>query len=153
MYIIEKGKAYLLDGEVGYSINFDTDGKMVVEKEETIDAKGKAVYTFDEMYAKLNIAYNLQEIKKKNALKEFAKSEFEEYEAKIAELEKENSELKALIEELENAPKEETENEKAEEEKSDADEEPKVDEEPEEKEPEDENKEEEPKEENNKKNK
>ena len=123
MYIIENGKAYLLDGEVGYLINFDTDGKMYVDKEETIDVLGKVAYTYDEMYAKLNIAYMISEMKRKNALKDFAKSEFAEYEAKIAELEKENSELKALIAELEKSDEPAKESKKTE-----VKEEPKVDE-------------------------
>lgn len=135
MYIIEEGKAYLVDGEVGYLTNFDTTGKMVVEKEKTIEIEGKEVYTFDEMYAKLNIAYKIEEAKKQNALKGIENEVIDELNKKVADLTKENEELKSLLAEKEVEPEkeEETTDEPTEPEKEEEgetnEEEPKIEEE------------------------
>ena len=109
MYIIEEGKAYLIDGEVGYLANFDKDGKMLIDKEKTIDTKGKEVYTYDEMYAKLNIAYRINELKKENALNGMENEVIDELNKKIADLTKENEELKSLLAEAEKEPAKEEE--------------------------------------------
>ena len=124
MYIIEEGKAYFVEGEVGYLVNFDTTGKMFFNKEKTIDIKGKTLYTYEEMYAKLNIAYMIAQAKLKasksqneseelKALKdenEKLNLQIEELKNKIAELELENEELKKVPETQpleEDKPKEE----------------------------------------------
>lgn len=109
MYIIEEGKAYLIDGEVGYLANFDKEGKMLIDKKETIDTKGKEVYTYDEMYAKLNIAYRINELKKENALNGMENEVIDELNKKIADLTKENEELKSLLAEAEKEPAKEEE--------------------------------------------
>lgn len=101
MFVIENKKAYLVDGEVGYLANFDKTGKIIVDKEETIDIEGKALLTYEELYAKLNIAYKIAEAKRKSALEEVASEEIDKYEAKLAELRLENSDLKKKIKELE----------------------------------------------------
>ncbi len=111
MYIIENGKAYLVDGEVGYLANFDKTGKMIINKEETIEADGKFKYTYDELYAKLNIAYLMEEAKRKDALKNIESDEIKKLNAEIEALKKENEDLKSLIEELENADKKSAEDE------------------------------------------
>ena len=97
MYIIEDGKAYLVDGEVGYQINFDTTGKMLIEKEKTIEVVGKITYSYDEIYAKLNIAYMIEEAKKKNALKGIVSNEVEGLNKQIEVLKNENEQLKAEL--------------------------------------------------------
>lgn len=107
MYIIEEGKAYLIDGEVGYLANFDKDGKMLIDKKETIDTKGKEVYTYDEMYAKLNIAYRISELKKENALNGIENEVIDELNKKVADLTKENEELKSLLAEKDVEPEKE----------------------------------------------
>ena len=109
MYLIEEGKAYLIDGEVGYLANFDKDGKMLIDKKETIDTKGKEVYTYDEMYAKLNIAYRINELKKENALNGMENEVIDELNKKIADLTKENEELKSLLAEKDVEPEKEEE--------------------------------------------
>lgn len=141
MYIIENGKAYLVDGEVGYLANFDKTGKMIINKKETIEADGKFKYTYDELYAKLNIAYLMEEAKRKDALKNIESDEIKKLNAEIEALKKENEDLKSLIEELENADNKEPEKEDK---KSAEDEQPKV---------EDKSEKEEEKEENKKENK
>jgi len=123
MYIIENGKAYLVDGEVGYFTNFDKTGKMIVDKKETIDTEGKAIFTYDEMYAKLNIAYKVEEAKRKDLINDIVGSECDELNSKIKELETENEELKSIIKELENEDNKEP---KKEDKKSAEDEQPKV---------------------------
>lgn len=109
MYIIEEGKAYLIDGEVGYLANFDKEGKMLIDKEKTIDVLGKVIYTYDEMYAKLNIAYRINELKKENALNGMENEVIDELNKKIADLTKENEELKSLLAEAEKEPEKEEE--------------------------------------------
>ena len=109
MYLIEEGKAYLIDGEVGYLANFDKDGKMLIDKKETIDTKGKEVYTYDEMYAKLNIAYRINELKKENALNGIENEVIDELNKKVADLTRENEELKSLLAEKEVEPEKEEE--------------------------------------------
>ena len=109
MYIIEEGKAYLINGEVGYLANFDKEGKMLIDKKETIDTKGKEVYTYDEMYAKLNIAYRINELKKENALNGMENEVIDKKKKKIADLTKENEELKSLLVEAEKEPAKEEE--------------------------------------------
>ena len=100
MYIIENGKAYLVDGEVAYLVNFDTTGKIIINKEETIETANKIIYSYNEMYAKLNIAYMIEEKKKENATDSIENEEIEKLNSKIIELTKENDELKAKLEEL-----------------------------------------------------
>jgi len=73
MYIIKNGKAYQVDGEVAYLINFTTTGDMKVDKDQTIEVVGNTMYTYDEIYAKLNVAYMIEEAKRKNAIKAIAK--------------------------------------------------------------------------------
>ena len=126
MYIIEDGKAYLVDGEVGYFANFDKTGKMIVDKEKTIDTKDKAVFTYDEMYAKLNISYMIEEAKRKDLINDIVGAELDEKNSEIEALKKENEELKSIIKELENADNKEPEKE---DEKSAEDEQPKVEDE------------------------
>lgn len=109
MYLIEDGKAYLIDGEVGYLANFDKDGKMLIDKKETIDTKGKEVYTYDEMYAKLNIAYRISELKKENALNGIENEVIDELNKKVADLTRENEELKSLLVEKDVEPEKEEE--------------------------------------------
>lgn len=109
MYLIEEGKAYLIDGEVGYLANFDKEGKMLIDKKETIDTKGKEVYTYDEMYAKLNIAYRISELKKENALNGIENEVIDELNKKVADLTKENEELKSLLAEKDVEPEKEEE--------------------------------------------
>ena len=109
MYIIEEGKAYFVEGEVGYLVNFDTTGKMLFNKEKTIDIEGKTLYTYEEMYAKLNIAYMIAQAKAKKSANETDNKLVEELTAKVEKLTKENSELKALIKELENNKQKEPE--------------------------------------------
>lgn len=117
MYIIEDGKAYLVEGEVGYLANFDTTGKMLIDKEKTIEAEGKPLYTYSEMYAKLNIAYKIQKAINEKSMKNFENEFIEQLQAKIAELEGKNKELNEQLEVKSTAePKEkETEEEKTEE--------------------------------------
>ena len=93
MYIIENGKAYLIDGEVGYLVNFGIDGKMVIDKENTIEIYGKVKYTYNEIYKKLNIAYKIEEAKKQQALNESVDGKVKEYKLKIEELTKQNKDL------------------------------------------------------------
>lgn len=100
MYIIEEGKAYLVDGEVAHLVNFDTTGKMLVDKDKKIDATDKNVYSFEEMYAKLNIAYMINQLNKKNASDSDNNEEIKKLNSKIVELTKENEKLKMLIAEL-----------------------------------------------------
>lgn len=111
MYVIEDGKAYLVNGEVGCLINFDTNGKSFIEKDKTIDIAGKERYTYDEMYRKLNIAYMIEEAKRKNALKGIANDEINELNAKIDALTKENNALKAELEAVKAKKVEETKEE------------------------------------------
>ena len=100
MYIIEDGKAYLVDGEVGYQINFDTTGKMLVEKDKTIEVAGKNTFTYNEIYAKLNIAYMIDEAKKKSALKGLVNDEVDNLNKEIKALRNENEQLKAQLKEF-----------------------------------------------------
>ena len=125
MYIIEDGKAYLVDGEVAYLATFDTTGKLIVDKEKTIETEGKPVYTYTEMYAKLNVAYMIEEANNKNALKGVENKEIDKLNNVISELMKENDALKAELsslktteEEKEEAPIEEEVVEEEKEEKS-----------------------------------
>lgn len=106
MYLIEEGKAYLVDGEVAYLINFDISGKMLIDKKETIDVSGKPIYTYDEMYARLNVAYMIEEKRKQNALDNIDNEIVDELTKKIDELTKENEELKSLLAEAEKSKEE-----------------------------------------------
>jgi len=125
MYIIEEGKAYLVDGEIAKLATFDKTGKLIVDKEKTIEVEGKVLYTFDEMYAKLNVAYMIEEANNKNASKNIENKEIEKLNNVISELIKENDALKAELsslkttkEEKEEAPIEEEVVEEEKEEKS-----------------------------------
>ena len=130
MYIIEEGKAYFVEGEVGYLANFDTTGKMLIDKKDKIDVEGKTRYTYEEMYAKLNIAYMIEQAKKKKMAEETGNELVNELTAEVEKLTKENGELKAIIKELENKKPEEPE--KVEEPSNDKLEEPEIEEETEE---------------------
>ena len=116
MYIIEEGKAYLVDGEVGYLTNFDTTGKMLIDKDTTIDVLGKVVYTYDEMYAKLNIKYKIEQKLKETALNSNDNKEIVKLKATIEELTKENKELKSLLEKMKTSEEAKNEEPKVEEE-------------------------------------
>lgn len=116
MYIIEEGKAYLVDGEVGYLTNFDTTGKMLIDKDTTIDVLGKVVYTYDEMYAKLNIKYKIEQKLKETALNSNDNKEIVKLKATIEELTKENKELKSLLEKMKTSEEVKVEEPKVEEE-------------------------------------
>lgn len=97
MYIIKEGKAYLVDGEVAYLVNFDTTGKMLIDKDTTESILNEVVYTYDEMYAKLNIAYQIAEKKQEDALNGIENEVIDELNKKVADLTKENEKLKSLL--------------------------------------------------------
>lgn len=94
MYIIEDGIAYQINGDVACQVNFDIDGSLLVNKDKTIKIEGKEKYTYNEMYAKLNVAYMIEEKKKENALKGSNNEQIKKLNSKIEELTKENKELK-----------------------------------------------------------
>lgn len=97
MYIIENGKVYLINGEVGYLVNFNANGKMNIDKENTIDVLGKVTYTYDEIYRKLNIAQKIQQAKNKKLVEDGASEIVKELKTKIDALTRENEELKKQL--------------------------------------------------------
>lgn len=130
MYLIENGRGYSIKDDKAYKITFGIDGKMKIDEEDFIEVEGKPRYTYNELMAKLNVKYMLEQAKLKagkkqdeseelKALKEENEqllNENEAYKEKIAELELELEELKKLPEEDEvkedEQPKEEKENKK-----------------------------------------
>lgn len=130
MYLIENGRGYSIKDDKAYKITFGVDGKMKIDEEDFIEVEGKPRYTYNELMAKLNVKYMLEQAKLKagkkqdeseelKALKEENEqllNENEAYKEKIAELELELEELKKLPEEDEvkedEQPKEEKENKK-----------------------------------------
>lgn len=130
MYLIENGRGYSIKDDKAYKITFGIDGKMKIDEEDFIEVEGKTRYTYNELMAKLNVKYMLEQAKLKagkkqdeseelKALKEENEqllNENEAYKEKIAELELELEELKKLPEEDEvkedEQPKEEKENKK-----------------------------------------
>jgi len=97
MYIIENGKAYLVDGEVAHLVNFDTTGKMIINKEETIEIANKAIYSYNEMYAKLNIEFKIAEKKQEDALNGIENEVIDKLNKQIVDLTNENEKLKSLL--------------------------------------------------------
>ena len=85
MYIIEKGKAYLINGEKAQLVIFE-NGKSTVDKEKTIDVKNQKRYNIEEVYKKLNVAYSLKLADQKQKVKKLNSKEFEVYEIQIEEL-------------------------------------------------------------------
>lgn len=110
MFIIEESKAYLVNGNEAKEVSFGLDGKMNVNDKNTIEVKGQPQFTYDEMYCKLNIAFQIQQAKKDIAKKQLVEGEAKEI---INENGKLKEEITSLKEKL-NKPqaKEETKNNK-----------------------------------------
>lgn len=103
MYIIEKGKAYLIRGEEAHLVIFE-NGKSTINEEKSIEVKNQKRYNIDEVYKKLNVAYSLKLADQKQKVKKLNSKEFENYEIqieeltkKVEELSKENEELRELL--------------------------------------------------------
>ena len=121
MYLIENGRGYSIKDDKAYKITFGIDGKMKIDEEDFIEVEGKPRYTYNELMAKLNVKYMLEQAKLKagkkqdeseelKALKEENEqllNENEAYKEKIAELELELEELKKLPEEEEEVKEDE----------------------------------------------
>lgn len=99
MYIIEEGKAYFVEGDKAYLVNFGAS-KSEISKDDFIEVEKQPQYTYDEVYRKLNVAYFLKQEENKKKIKEFNSEEFEAYEKEIEALNAENEELKKEIEAL-----------------------------------------------------
>lgn len=57
MFIIKEGNGYkVVDGKA-YKIDFDKNGQIIVTDKETKIDGNETLYSYDEMYRKLNIAY------------------------------------------------------------------------------------------------
>lgn len=99
MYIIEEGKAYFVEGDKAYLVNFGAS-KSEISKDDFIEVEKQPQYTYDEVYRKLNVAYFLKQEENKEKIKEFNSAEFEAYEKEIEALNAENEDLKKEIEAL-----------------------------------------------------
>lgn len=54
-YLIENGKAYQIEGEKAYEMDFFFDGSIKTNKNKSIDVKGKERFSFYELERKLNL--------------------------------------------------------------------------------------------------
>lgn len=54
-YLIENGKAYQIEGEKAYEMNFFFDGSIKTNRNKSIDVKGKEKFSFYELERKLNL--------------------------------------------------------------------------------------------------
>lgn len=57
MFIIKEGKGYKIVGDKAYEIEIGQNGQIVVTDKAIEIEKSDVLYTYDEMYRKLNIAY------------------------------------------------------------------------------------------------
>lgn len=119
MYLIENGNGYSIKGDKAYKIIFKANGEMGIDEEDSIEVESKTKYTYNELVAKLNVNYMLEQAKLKSekskgeseelkSLKEENKSlikKLEEKSNKIAELELKIEELQKVSYDKENKKK------------------------------------------------
>ena len=69
-FVIVDGKAYSIKDEKGILITFSLEGEAKLDESQTIEIKGnQEKFTYDEIYKKLNIAYQIEEAKKEQELR------------------------------------------------------------------------------------
>lgn len=118
MFIIEKGKAYIIKGDKAIQIAFNKNDLKYVETDKEIEYSNQSKYSLNEVIAKLNVRNNIRKAKAKEAtvvndselLKEVERLN-EENNALKDELAKKDKEISELLEQIE-ASKEDEESAK-----------------------------------------
>lgn len=114
MYLIENAEGYFVRGDKAYKISFGEDGEIKVDKKDFIEVENQPKYTYNELIAKLNVKYMLEQAKlkagKNGDESEELKSLKEENKELRKEIEEKNdkiAELELQVEELQKEPVEE----------------------------------------------
>lgn len=113
MFIIEKGKAYIVKGDKAIEIAFNDKNLVYKETDKEIEVSNQRKYTFNEVIAKLNIRNNIAKAKAKKTavasdseLQKVVDKLTKENEALKAEIVEKDNEIATLKAELEKAPEE-----------------------------------------------
>ena len=65
MYLIKNGRGYSIKEDKAYKITFGIDGKMKIDENDFIEVENQPKYNYDELIAKLNVKYMLEQAKEK----------------------------------------------------------------------------------------
>ena len=109
MFIIEKGKAYIIKGDKAIQIAFNKTDLKYVETDKEIEFSNQRKYSLNEVIAKLNVRNSIKKAKAKETVVVNDAELLRQIEAYKEELAKKDKEISELMEQLIASKEEKTE--------------------------------------------